>query len=320
MSTCLKNHPRCGRSSSRGLYAYHPTRLLDLQPNQPNVQLRLRTTHKDPPETAYMTVSHCWGTVEVLKLSRSNFEYLEAGFKLTELPRSFREAIQITRELGIRYLWIDALCIVQDSPEDWRCEAGLMGKVYENSYCNIAILDAFDSEQGCFSHRDPLLVPRITVQTDWNNALNGSYDLYPQDFWESHVDRSPLSRRAWVVQERILAPRTLYYGEKQILWECLELDACETYPEGVPKIYSRKWKRVDLDPQNFRKNLAQKPELRQVMYAYWHTIVGIYSRCSLTRAKDKLVAISGLAKRVQSCLSDAYLAGLWKESLPSELL
>lgn len=123
-----------------------------------------------------------------------------------------------------------------------------------------------------------------------------------------------------MVQERILAPRILYYGKEQLLWECVHMDACETYPDGIPHRDRERWKSVDLDTEYLRKVLALNPENKQAMYEYWRVIVRAYSFCQLTRPEDKLLAISGLAKRVQSCLGDEYLVGLWKESLPLELL
>ena len=280
-----------------------------------------------------MTLSHCWGTLKCLTLTSVNYKYLEAGFKLIELPKTFREAVEITRNLGIRYLWIDALCILQDSHKDWRHEAATMMKVYENSHCNISALRATDSEEGCFSERFPGLQSRIIVETDWMNEFNPFYDIYPEKFWRYHVEFTTLNRRAWVFQERLLAPRILHYGSDQLLWECLELDACETYPDGLPctdtvarnnlddgGAISRRWKGVDLDPEALRRRFALEPSKRSMMYKYWRQLVHFYSWCHLTRAEDKLVAISGLAKRVQSCLDDEYLAGLWKASLPSGLL
>ena len=280
-----------------------------------------------------MTLSHCWGTLKCLTLTTLNYKDLETGFKLIELPKTFREAIEITRNLGIRYLWIDPLCILQDSHKDWRHEAATMMKVYENSYCNISALGATNSEQGCFFKRHPGTVSRITVETDWMNEFNQSYDIYPENFWRQHVDLRTLNQRAWVFQERLLAPRILHYARGQLFWECLELDACETYPDGLPcrdtvghnnlddgGAVSRRWKGVDLDAEALRRRFALEPSKRSMMYKYWRQLVHLYSWCHLTRVEDRLVAISGLAKRVQSCLDDEYLAGLWKGSLPSELL
>jgi len=73
-------------------------------------------------------------------------------FQSSELPETFRDAVQVTRELGIRYLWIDSLCIIQDKHDcrDWYHEANLMDKVYLHSYCNISAADANDSTGGLF--------------------------------------------------------------------------------------------------------------------------------------------------------------------------
>ncbi len=319
IATCLRHHRDCGATSSRALYQYYPTRLLDLQPRRTDIEIRLCVTHQDPPETPYMTLSHCWGTSRCLKLNRANLRYLVAGFQLTKLPKCFREAIQITRELGIRYLWIDALCILQDSQEDWQYESALMTKVYENSYCNIAALDASDNEQGCFFQRDPSLVSRTIIETNWDNELKTSYDVCPEIFWRQYVTLSRLNRRAWVVQERALAPRVLCYGQQQLFWECLEMDACETYPDGIPFSNPRRWKDLYLHTE-IRRMVALEPETKQMLYNYWRETLRVYTGCGLTKAEDKLVAISGLAKKVQSYLGDEYLAGLWKESLPSDLL
>ena len=320
MSTCLEHHRRCGRS----LNQYYPTRLLDLLPQRLNVDLCLRTTQEDPPDRPYMTLSHCWGTAEFLRLTSATKNYLEAGFRLSELPKTFREAVQITRELGVRYLWIDALCIIQDSDEDWKYEAATMMKVYENSHCNISAAKAFDSEQGCFSRRDPSLISPIVVQTNWKTTSNTSYKVYPA-LWHTYVRQSPLNQRAWVIQERTLAPRILHYGRDQLFWECFELDACETYPDGLPQLgpfaFEKNLRYFDLDEEiSRRKSRALMPEQKQSVYEYWHSIVRTYTACNLTRAEDKLMAISGLAKRIQLSLGDEYLAGLWQGFLTSDLL
>ncbi|CAF9938262.1 hypothetical protein IMSHALPRED_000735 [Imshaugia aleurites] len=268
-----------------------------------------------------MTLSHCWGTAEFLRLTSATKNYLEAGFRLSELPKTFREAVQITRELGVRYLWIDALCIIQDSDEDWKHEAATMMNVYENSHCNIAAAKASDSEQGCFSKRDPLSIAPIVVRTEWNNTNKRSYHVHPE-LWRTYVEECPLNQRAWVIQERTLAPRILHYGRDQLFWECFELSACETYPNGLPqRPHEKNTRYFDLDKAISRRtSRALLPEQKLPIYEYWQRIVSTYSACNLTRAEDRLVAISGLAKRIQLSLGDEYLAGLWQDILTSDLL
>lgn len=316
---CLTHHRRCV-PMNQGLLQYYPTRLLDLHPGRTDVDLCLRITNQDPPDSSYMTLSHCWGTANFLKLTNATLKYFKEGLKIKELSQTFQDAVQITREVGVRFLWIDALCIIQDSRKDWSYESAMMTKVYENSHCNIAAANAANSEQGCFSQRDISSIPPIIVEINWTNTFNRTYLFHDDNFWERQLLDSPLFRRAWVVQERILAPGTLYYGQDQLLWDCSEMGACETYPDGDPNRLSERTKSFDLNELVSRRSLPLTPELKKSIYEYWHQILEDYTKCDLTKAKDKLVAVSGLAKRVQSFLGDDYLAGLWKESLPSELL
>ena len=235
----------------------------------------------------------------------------------------------ITKDFRIRYLWIDALCILQDSVDDWRSEASTMTDVYRNSYCNISATGASGPEQGCFFQRDPFLVPPIVVRGTWDKTTKMSYNVRPKLFSTNHVDLSPLNLRAWVLQERILSSRILHCGKEQLLWECLEMDACETYPNGVPgpRNHQMKMKSFGLAiGSRTGRELALEPAQRQSISIgrkydlyYWPEIVTAYTRGKLTRADDKLVAISGLAKRLQSMTGDEYLAGLWRSSLPYEL-
>lgn len=100
-----------------------------------------------------MTVSHCWGRIQPVVTTRANFAERQAGIPKSELPKSFLESIYLTRGLGIKYLWIDSLCIIQGDDQDWASEADKMWKVYANSYLNIAITHASDSSRGCFLTR-----------------------------------------------------------------------------------------------------------------------------------------------------------------------
>jgi hypothetical protein len=154
-----------------------------------SVSLKMPHTQTD------MTLSHCWGKAEFLKLTKSTLGHVKTGFKREELPKTFRDAVDITRVFDVRHLWIDALCIVQDSAEDWNRESAEMMNVYEHSYCNIAATGAFNSEQGCFFQRDPSFIPPILVQSQWNDALILSYHVIHDSMWDYHVTTAPLNLR-----------------------------------------------------------------------------------------------------------------------------
>jgi hypothetical protein len=157
---------------------------------------------------------------------------------VTDMPKTFQEAVQVSRRLGVRYLWIDSLCIIQDKGDlDWYREASLMNKVYLHSYCNISATDAEDNTKGLFLSRRPQnLGP-------WNVKVNltgiepdiGLVDCMMTDafLWWRNIRDSPLNQRGWVLQERPLSPRILHFCRNEMFWECREHAACESLPGGL---------------------------------------------------------------------------------------
>jgi hypothetical protein len=204
-----------------------PTRLLDVgTPGNP--YLRLRVNGGATPASVYTTLSHCWGQLQIKQLKIANLLALTKEIEITELPKTFQDAITITRRIGVRYIWIDSLCIIQDSPEDWAKESSSMGNIYKNGLCNIAATAANDGQTGLFFQRNPLLAQRcrISIKSLPSFLRPGLYDLFQQYLWDNSVSEAPLNQRAWVIQERILAPRVIHFGKNQLLWECSELVRC----------------------------------------------------------------------------------------------
>ena len=233
LDQCSTKHGRCRRSQkhSGGL----PTRVIDvgLPGALANPRLLITATEAKIVDTTYVTLSHCWGRHEFTTLLRSNLNAMQKEIVPARLPQTFQDAINITQRLGLRYLWIDSLCIMQDSIQDWQSEAAAMGNVYKRSFCTIAATGAKDGRDGLFVSRNPLLVSPLRVKANWG-SISRSYCCVPLKLWDRNILRAPLNRRAWVLQERLLAPRTIHFGSKQVFWECCELEACETFPPGIP--------------------------------------------------------------------------------------
>ncbi|KAI0127620.1 heterokaryon incompatibility protein-domain-containing protein [Xylariales sp. AK1849] len=185
---------------------------------------------------------------------RSNIEQWHEKLPPLGKWKTFADAVQISRGLGIYYIWIDSLCIIQDSKEDWQMEYPQMCNVYKHSYCNLAATSALDDTVGCCSERDldmdlPLRLcfgmtedqPRgstsstITIPKDCEVSLRGQYDLCKQQTWINDITYSPLNSRGWVLQERLLSPRVLNFTKTQLYWECDRMQASESYPYGFPK-------------------------------------------------------------------------------------
>ena len=334
LSDCLTNHTNCVKTLP--VNAYHPTRLIEIAPLAPasnykgflrvadkhfqkdpyNYKVFLRVADKHSQKDPYMTLSHCWGESKFLKLTKKTYQRLQAGISGPEtLSKTFQDAFRICQELGIRYLWIDALCIFQDSDEDWQREAAYMGHIYENSFCNIAATGASNSDEGCFRTRDISMVQPYIIKSTWSNQINKSWEFMDTSFWASHMRYAPLNSRGWVVQERWLSPRILHYGRHQILWECSELSACETYQGGLPEKLQDRQSGFKLDRAGHKSGPSDSGH-----YGSWARIVEVYSAAKLTKPRDKLIALSGIAQRMQNLLGDQYLAGLWRRHLPSQLL
>ena len=243
---------------------------------------------------------------------------MERGIGFTQLPKTFQDAMIMTRYLGINYIWIDSLCIIQDSVEDWEKESALMDQIYSNSSCNIAAAGASDSYQGLFFDRDTCFQRLLKVETGKSVCY-----VLNQSLWVSGVEQSRISRRAWVCQERLLSPRNLHFGTDQVFWECNEHSACEFYPSGFPSsILTTKSKRMNpsVDGPLLREAAILPPDPSLNAYTVWTSIVYMYTYGRLSRESDKLVAISGLAATLQTCIGGEYLAGLWKKHLAGQLL
>ncbi|KXJ94922.1 heterokaryon incompatibility protein-domain-containing protein [Microdochium bolleyi] len=262
-SQCVNSHEDCNPADPDFL----PTRLLEINLQDPTAPVRLIVTaevegasgqsseildgHSSFGRLRYATLSHCWGGADVPTLTSHTIRSLRQGTQQDSLPRTFAEAIAVVRRLGIRYLWIDSLCIVQDSPADWAAEAGIMGDVYKNSTINIMATASRDSHGGLFRERaDPQTgldtLGLIHVEAAWSTVEDGgahrvfpmgtSLQLTELDLWQVSVAEAPLNTRGWVLQERVLSPRALHFGKEQLLWECRSLNACELFPEGLPDV------------------------------------------------------------------------------------
>ena len=214
------------------------------------------------------------------------------------ITKTFQDAIYITRSLGLRYLWIDSLCIIQLSDMDWRSESALMSSIYGGSTITIAAAGATDGTKGCFL-KPPGFIGKVHIKLSTSEV----WDIAPSGFHKSVV-KSHLAGRAWALQERLLSPRTLHFSKTELFWECRHCDASESFPERLPKFEHQHIFHRD------RKPISE----------IWHTIVTLYTGAQLTFAKDKMVAISGIAQKAFEENGDQYLAGLWRKDIELQLL
>ena len=218
--------------------------------------------------------------------------------------------------VGNRYLWIDSLCIIQDSDlnVDWLEQAPLMGQIYANSDCNIAATAAKDATEGCFPGGRPQDMEPCLVDPQWTSHPCHRLVCYDRNMWQHAIVDTKLLHRAWVQQEIALAPRVVHFADRQLFWECLELRACQTFPEGGMQKEGEEVK-LSIDLYTRSDEEGSQGEHRRL----WQSLVDSYTNSSLTfPEKDKLMAIAGVAKRMGE--GSDYVAGLWRHDLVDGLM
>jgi hypothetical protein len=184
-----------------------PTRLLAL--GEGVLRLVTKTVWDTAYRPQYATLSHCWGGIDFLKLTTTTLELFKKSIPLEQLTKTFRDTIAVVRKLGIPYLWIDSLCIIQDSSEDWETEATLMSSVYGSSTITIAAAGAVNGRSGLFLQSEGY-VWKVHIEVPTDSGLQG-WDFFTPGNYETSVSKSALRKRAWVLQEILLSPRILYF-------------------------------------------------------------------------------------------------------------
>ena len=278
-----------------GTHRFVPTRLLDVSEHHtPSAFENLKLiTDTSKCYGGYATLSHRWGSCQHFCTSTANLESHCRGVRPGTLPKTFQDAITVTRIMGVKYLWIDAICIVQDDLQDWKHESLMMAEVYGNAAFNIAAHSAGSDEAGFLSD--------ILFQKK-RKRLWGEETTRPKitDF-ETLVDHSPLSSRGWVFQERILSPRILHFVNDILFWE----DGRGVWAQDGSHTDCSGWRSI------WKKHRIQSD---------WYRLMEIYSTLNLTYEKDRLHAVEGLVGQLQEWTGANYCAGMWLDSIYQGLL
>ncbi|KAG4427565.1 hypothetical protein IFR05_016952 [Cadophora sp. M221] len=312
LDRCVESH-----ECHKGQFAlpWSPSRLIEVKKVDGLLRAKLCDGYLTPGwnrTVKYATLSHCWGTTMHTCLTSSNLYGFQSGIPIDQLSTTFLDAMNICLELDLPYIWIDSLCIIQDSKEDWEKECANMEKVYAQGYVNLAATHAKDGTGGCFTQRDPKLLRDSVV---WNkppgeNAKRRWLRITsPFDNWTMNVLHAPLNRRAWVLQERILSPRKIHFGKHMVYWECLSHVASEVSPAGLAI--------SPLGTFKFSSDSQSRKEQEDALWAWWKEVADTYTGTSITYSKDRAVAFSGIAKHLQFLFDKFYnrktdyVAGLW---------
>ncbi|KAH7319515.1 heterokaryon incompatibility protein-domain-containing protein [Rhexocercosporidium sp. MPI-PUGE-AT-0058] len=344
---CHDDHHLC---KPHGWRPFSPTRLIDVE----NCRL-VETRQKASSVLRYAALTHCWGPdmPEAGMTKRENLEFHKQEIDFSNLPRSFRDAILVSKSLGIQYLWIDSLCIIQDSVDDWEFESAQMGLVYSYAWCTIAASSAKNCHEGMNLVRQAVEVTCEFIAQDREARRVQVRILKPLPTWEKFYQNNPLNKRGWTFQERELSPRVLHFSADQIWWECRTLRRQEDVLAVLP-LSRRRQRRVE--KAAIRENInnailftapavnqavqlrcldkmLQDPwmpaESTSILYKFvvtearyntWHRVIEDYSKRTFSRITDRFPALSGLASEMQAAHGGEYVAGAWREDLLRSLL
>ncbi|KAK2755793.1 het domain-containing protein [Colletotrichum kahawae] len=341
INECTSTHPLCSKADVAKL----PTRVIDVGSGEDDIRL-----HETGQSIGvYACLSHPWGKRPLVRTLKDNFSQFKCGIPWSTLPRTFQDAIDFARRLGLQYIWIDSLCIIQDDPLDWQKEAAQMANIYQHAYVTLAASKATDSSRGLYtSSSDPKYqAQQLSLVNDVDDTdfpLQVCSDLIHID---GFFDFFPISRRAWVYQERLLSARVVHFAGAEVNWECNSARNCEcgqisagasVLPDkihfaGSLAELNGKFKGKDRelaeaasdssdmkpDYSKFSISLLQSPQWGQSVKA-WRQAVKQYAQLNLTFSKDRFPALAGIAKMWNPQYQDQYFAGLWRDSIHLDLL
>ncbi|KAK2616107.1 hypothetical protein N8I77_002816 [Diaporthe amygdali] len=322
---CSKEHVECRLPEGEPSY-FTPSRLIYVPPD-PRDPMFLRLRSDIPERIRYAALSYCWGKFESWPLCRTTRENYTSHLDRIlpkELPLTLWDAVVATRRLGLEYLWIDSMCIIQDDERDWQVESLQMATVYTHAYVTLFAARAADTRTGMFCERDSGSVSHIlTIRYRGDEYPIWAFHV-PQesgrieprllaDIWRGSLERSsdyPMFNRAWTFQERLASRRVLFFGKEELMMECASGCVFEEsmYRLNPPQLSDKTLKGAYADAMNSARKT-------------WWEIVFTYSHLKLTVPTDRLPAIAAVAQRLAlHNPTDEYLCGLWRESFLSDLL
>jgi hypothetical protein len=308
-----------------------PSRVIDVGLVDGSQGLCLRDTMIQPvPEhmRRYAALSHCWGKERIIVTTKSTLDKRLNGIEMSTLSKTFQDAIVTTRRLGVQFLWIDSLCILQDDADDWAKESVQMCDIYRQAMFTISAAHASGGNAGCFVQRDGLLTLPFELvfqleSKEGSRPFRTLFTPFARKYPLSPVDTSepPLFGRSWVQQEQMLSARALVYEADQIRWECLSTHGSERSPLGGASRQAGYFKNIQNGIANSHGDFFPS-ETSDSLYTYmdWYIAVMEYTHRGMTQSSDRAIAIKGIAKAVQQKTADQYVSGLWKANLWRGLL
>ena len=299
MAECQNSHSSCPGFQPLQM----PSRVLDVGTEQLPETLKVVET-SGLQVAPYIALSYCWGPIPSLTALTQNIQRLKQNVEYEDLPRTLQDAVRTCRELRIRYLWVDALCIIQDDPIDSAQVISSMPQIYSQACITISASRAQGSHIGFLGERtlrDLVLEPDRIFKLGYiyPNGELGSLIFYGLVI---NTRPEPIEERGWTLQEKLLSARILRYGPQALLWVCKSSYPRSQYMDGG-KVNSGHT--INSIPKDLEE---------------WYELVREYGTRKISVPGDRLVAVAAIAEETGKILRDRYLAGIWWSSMPKGLL
>lgn len=307
-----------------------PTRVVEVGDPDQNVPCRLYISNNR--SAPYVALSHCWGDPStVSKTTMKSITAAQVQLPERNLSKTYRDAIRITREIGIHFLWIDSLCIIQDSPEDWAREAANMGQIYRGAHLTIAAVSSTDGTIGCLNERRSRTDVFMRTGKEYFDAELYAYvrhfHYFPRQLEKGTPIPGPfqaykLSSRKWCFQERMLSRRIIHYTSEELVWECTEQIECErgrgaTFhtSEAKERAEDERDRRLEVPSAKNRFNSLCNGNSPTLAFDCYLSLAREYAMRNITFEKDVLTAFSAIARAFATAGFGDYYAGLWSSKL-----
>jgi hypothetical protein len=336
LKNCVESHSSCRPPTE---LQKPPRRLIHVGSETQNPFLV--ETFPDLQHVEWLSLSYCWGGEPSLKLTDDTMNDLKNGIPLAKFDATIQDAVLVTRALGISYIWIDALCIIQGGSE-WSEEASKMNEIYGGSTVTLVIASSCSVKKGFLKERDLNYIP-VAYPIDLAEDHRAKIFLSPEWDDSKREYNGPWSNRGWTMQEGLLPNRLLHYTSSQVIWKCCEEQRFERgVTERVEDRISETLTYSDYDDIAFGSGfLWQLPAFLKFKrfkshlpisldyplmshsdtFRLWYDLVEDFTPRRFTEISDRLVAISGLARMYGDMIRNpTYVAGLWKEDLIRGLL
>ncbi|KAI1429945.1 heterokaryon incompatibility protein-domain-containing protein [Xylaria sp. FL1777] len=328
LNDCQEHHPNC-----RTMLGEMPTRLIEITDTSETVSLRLCRT-KEVGRVPFAALSYCWGGEQPMKCLSSNIVSYGTTIPFEKQTQTIKDVIKVCQGIGLQYLWVDALCIIQDDPNDKYVEIAKMTSIYSIATVTIIAARSSSTTEGFLGERFPDLREGAVVSYRCVDGEFGSVTLVKLS--EEYEEVEPIDERGWTLQERLLSSRIIEFGSRQTRWICSEIRNSglfrEKYTDGWRRDLSTSGKRspevMNLEHIRAAKSTIDfygRPRHTQFMDYFtamqqWENICATFTGRALTLSSDRALAVSGIAQIYAEVSGDQYFAGLWKSCFHSGLL